>query len=84
MNEFLGCSCCPDDGVEPGIKDDLWTTYCTDEYSAKDEVESTDNVLERIRGFKSKEELDKEYEAKKRAEAARKAAALELKRLRAE
>ena len=53
MNKFLGCSCCSDDGVEPGLPDDNWTTYCTDNYSAVEEEARTDNVQLNFEGFKS-------------------------------
>jgi hypothetical protein len=53
MNEFLGCSCCPADGAEPGIADENWTTYCTDSYSAVEEEDKGENVLTTFKGFKS-------------------------------
>jgi hypothetical protein len=61
MNKFLGCSCCPDDGVEPGLPDDNWTTLCTDSYSAVEEQNHTDHVLPTFKGFKSKDYYDKKY-----------------------
>ena len=80
MNEFLGCSCCPADGAEPGIADENWTTYCTDSYSAVEEEDKGENVLPTFKGFKSQEELDKEYEEKMRLERERLAALDRLKK----